>query len=172
MNNINPMNKRFPIILLIVSLFLVGIAYFLLQPRVSNMVPFIRTLRLSSFIKNTIKNNSISVQEFWQLREFYSPGIIQFNKPNLTFTSDRVVSHEDLIDKNLTLESLLPQSNNWHIVYKKTNELIATSGEDTLIYFIKPISEMAQANGFYDYKDKDKKMLENKNWYVITKIQK
>jgi len=106
------------------------------------------------------------------LREFYSPGVIQFNKPNLTFTSDRVVSHETLIDKNLLLESLLPQSYNWHIVYKKTNELIATSGEDSLIYFIKPISEMVQANGLFDYKDKDKRLLENKSWYVITKIHK
>jgi len=136
------------------------------------MVPFIRTLRLSSFIKNTIKNNSISVQEFWQLREFYSPGVIQLDKPNLTFTSNRVVSHETLIDKNLTLESLLPQSNNWHIMYKKTNELIATSGNDTIIYFIKPISEMAQANGFFDYKDKDKKFLTGKYWYVYTIISK
>jgi hypothetical protein len=31
---------------------------------------------------------------------------------------------------------------------------------------------MAQANGFFDYKDIDKKLLENKNWYVVTEIQK
>jgi len=166
------MNKRFPTILLIVSLFLVGIAYFLLQPRVSNMVPFIRELRLSSFIRNTIKNNAISAQEFWQLREFYSPGVIQFNKQNLIFISNKIISHEVLVDKKTSLQALLPKMDNWHILYKKTNELIATSGNDTIIYFIKPISEMAQANGFFDYKDKDKKFLTGKYWYVYTIISK
>ena len=146
--------------------------YFLLQPRVSNTIPFIRKLQLTTFIKNTIKNNSISAQEFWQLREFYSPGVIQVDKPNLTFTSNKITSHETLIDKAITLQSLLPKSSNWHVLYQKTNELIATSGNETFIYFIKPISEMVKANGFFDYKDKDKKLLENKSWYVVTKIQK
>lgn len=50
--------------------------------------------------------------------------------------------------------------------------MIVTKGNETRIYFIKSISEMKKANGFFDYKDKDAKMLENKNWYVVTKIQK
>jgi len=166
------MNKRFQTILSIVSLLLVVTLYFLLQPRVSNTIPFIRRIRLPIFIKNTIKNNSISAQEFWQLREFYSPGVIQFDKRNLIFTSDKITSHEFLIDKKITLQSLLPNETNWHILYKGKNELIATSGTNTFIYFVKPISEMAQANGFFDYKDKDKKLLENKNWYVATTINK
>lgn len=136
------------------------------------MFPFIQKYRLSSFIKNTVKNKTISAQEFWQLREFYSPGVIQFNKRNLIFTSNKITSHESLIDKKITLDSLISPKKSWHILYKNTNELIATSGTDTLIYFIKPVSEMAQANGFFDYKDKDKKLLENKNWYVETKIIK
>jgi len=136
------------------------------------MIPFIREYRLSSFVRNTIEHNAISAQEFWQLREFYSPGVIQFDKRNIVFTSDKITSHEFLVDKKTTLQSLLPNEKNWHISYKNTNELIATSGTDTLVYFIKPISEMAQANGFFDYKDKDKKLLEGKNWYVVTVIKK
>ncbi len=27
---------------------------------------------------------------------------------------------------------------------------------------------MVQANGFFDNVDKDKKLLENKNWYVVS----
>lgn len=57
-------------------------------------------------------------------------------------------------------------------MYQNTNELIASSGKTTYIYFIKPISEMSKANGFFDYKDQDKKLLETKNWYVETKILK
>lgn len=157
---------------LIVSCFSLLFGYFLLQPRVSNILPFIAELRLSTFIRNTIKNNYIPTQEFWQLREFYSSGIIQFNKPNLTFASDKVISHETLIGKNLTLESLLPKLNNWRIIYKNTNELIAASGKDTLIYFIKPISEMTRANAYFDNKDTDELLLKDKNWYVVTTIKK
>lgn len=166
------MNKRLQIILSIVSLFIVFSLYFLLQPRLSNIFPFIREYRLTTFIKNTIKNNTISSQEFWQLREFYSLGIIQFNKPNLTFTSNKIESKETIINKNVILQTLLPSQDNWKILYRNKNELIATKGKETFVYFIKPISEMAQANGFFDYKDKDKKLLQDKNWYVATTIVK
>jgi hypothetical protein len=172
MNNIKPMNKRFKNILLIVSLFLVLISYFLLQPRVSNIFPFIREYRLSSFIRNTIKNKNISTQEFWELREFYSPGSILLEKPNLTYTSAKIISYETLVSKDNTLKTHISFKRDWHILYQNTNELIASSGKTTYIYFIKPISEMSKANGFFDYKDQDKKLLETKNWYVETKILK
>lgn len=40
------------------------------------------------------------------------------------------------------------------------------------LFFIKPISEMSITNGFFDYKDKDKDLLEKKAWFVATKISK
>jgi len=104
------------------------------------------------------------------MREFYSPGVIQFKRPNLTFTSSKISSRETLVDKNTTLQSLLPNSIDEKIIYKNENELITTKGNKTHIYFVKPISEMATANGFFDCKDKDKKLLEDKNWYVSTTI--
>lgn len=146
-------------------------SYFLLQPRFSNIIPFVRHIRLNAFIQNTIKNNSISPQEFWQLREFYSPGNIQFNKPNLTFTSNKILSHETLIDTNITLQSLLPKKENWHVLYKNMNEFIATKGNVTFIYFIKPSSEMIKANAYFDNVETDEKLLKSKNWYVVTQIQ-
>ena len=162
---------RLNIWIIVSCLSLLG-AYFLLQPRFSNMIPFIRQSRLNTFIQNTIKNNSISPQGFWQLREFYSPGSIQFNKPSLTFTSDRIISHETLIDKNIVLETILPKKENWHILFKKENELIASKNNTLFIYFIKPTSEMIKANAYFDNKDKDEKFLKNKNWYVVTEIQR
>lgn len=57
-------------------------------------------------------------------------------------------------------------------VYQAPNELIATNAKEVVIYFIKPISEMKRANGFFDYKNKDKKLLSNKNWFVTTIITK
>lgn len=172
MNNTNTMSKRFQIMLSIVSLFFVVVFYLLLQPRVSNLTPFIRNVRLTTFIKDTVRNNSISAQEFWQLREFYSPGVIQFNNRNIVFTSNKITSFEALVATSISLQSLLPEHDKWRVVFQKKNELIATYGDETYIYFIKPISEMAQANGFFDYKDKDKKLLQGKNWYVETIIKK
>ena len=158
---------------IIVSCFSILLGYFLLQPHMSSCIPFVRELRLSSFLNHTIKNNAISTQEFWQLREFYSPGVIQFIKPNLTFTSDRILSHETLINNNVSLEDLLPRSSHLqHIVYRKKNELIVTSNNDIFVYFIKPISEMIKANAYFDNKDTDEKLLKNKNWYVVTRIKK
>lgn len=157
---------------IIVSCFGLLVSYFLFQPRVSNRIPFVREYKLSNFIRNTVKNDGIPVQEFWQLREFYSPGLIQFNKPNLIFTSNKIASHETLISNNIALKSILPKLTNWHILYKNTNELIAASGNETLIYFIKPILEMTQANAYFDNKDTDEPLLKNKNWYVVTHIQK
>lgn len=163
--------SRLNIWIIVSCLSLLG-SYFLLQPRFSNMIPFVRHSRLSAFIQNTIKNNSISPQEFWQLREFYSPGNIQFNKPNLTFTSNKIESHETLIDTNITLQSLLPKEENWHVLYKNTNEFIATKGNMTFIYFIKPSSEMIKANAYFDNVEEDSQLLKTRNWLVVTEIQK
>ena len=165
------MNKRFQIIFLIVSLFLVSISYFLLQPRASGIFPFIREYRLKAFIENTVKNHHISAQEFWELREFYYPGTIRFNKPNLLFISDKITSHETLVNKNTAFIDLIPKSIKGNVLYEDADELIVSEEDTTVIYFIKPISEMASANGFFDYRDKDKKLLENKKWYVVTQIK-
>jgi len=136
------------------------------------MVPFIREYRLSSFIKNTINNKNISAQEFWELREFYADGVIKLNRPLTTFTSSRIVSTETLVNVDETLKNIVKRDKDWNILFENDSNLIAQKNSKTVIYFIKPISEMSKANGFFDYKDKDKKILENKKWYVFTKISK
>lgn len=162
----------FPNIWIIVSCLSLLLAYLLLQPRISNIIPFVREYRLSSFISHSKKNNSISAQEFWQLREFYSPGVILLNKPKLLFTSSKITSQETLIDKKITLDEMLPKESDQQILYKNGNEQISTDESAIYVYFIKPTTDMVQANGFFDYKDKDKKLLEGKSWYVSAIIQK
>jgi hypothetical protein len=135
------------------------------------MFPFIRHTRLSSFIENTKKNNAISVQEFWQLREFYSPGIIQFNRPELIFTSQLISSTEKLVPDSTRLYDLIPTTNHGKVLYKSQNELISRMDGLIYVYFTKSISEMETANGFYDYKDKDMELVSNKNWFVSAIIK-
>lgn len=172
MNSTKPMNIRFQNILIIVSLFLVLIAYLFLQPHISNVLPFIRQHRLNSLINNSIKNKAISAQEFWEFREFYAPGTIKIDRPSMTFKSNRITSIETLVNSKSTLKAFVKRSDKWNILFENETNLIAQEDSSTYIYFIKPISEMSRANGFFDYKDKDKKMLENKKWYVYTKVSK
>lgn len=166
------MKKRFPFIFLIVSSFFFMMIYLLLQPRVSGYFPFIRKYRLDTFIKNTSAHHAISAEEFWILREFYSPGFIRFKNRDVIYTSDKIASRESLVDKGITLDSLLSLDTNWTILFNTRNEMIATNRKAYIISFIKPIEEMSTANGFFDYRDKDKKLLESKNWYVTSEIQR
>lgn len=170
MNKTNPMKKRFQNILLIVTLFLFFIFYFLLQPRVSNFIPLIREYRMQSFIKSTLKNDEISSQDFWQLREFYSPGTITFSNRNLEFKSQKSISKEVLVKNTSSLQTYTQSMRNYRIIFQKKNEIIAEKNGIIFINFIKPVAEMKKTNGFFDYEDKDKALLKDKAWFVSAQF--
>lgn len=115
---------------------------------------------LNSLLNKVEKTNKIDAQEFWKMREFYYPGSITFakvaseNKPHTIFRSSYITSYEYLVPSNTFKEGISVKRN----------------GKVTEIIFIKPISEMKKANGFFDYNDKDKKLLEGKYWFVYTTI--
>jgi len=170
---------RFKNILFILSFFGLILTYSLLQQRISGIFPFIRKHRLNTFLLHIKNKGVISSQEFWQFREFYYPGVIQFNrnnailgKPFLIFLSKKIESKEILVHEKTTFDSVLPNLKAWTINYRNKNEIVASNEKRLLILFVKPISEMSQANGFFDYKDKDKKILEGKRWYVYSEIRK
>ncbi|PIY68532.1 hypothetical protein COY90_05385 [Candidatus Roizmanbacteria bacterium CG_4_10_14_0_8_um_filter_39_9] len=149
------------------------------SPRYSSVFfPSQRAERLQGFITNTQSHGLINAQDFWKLREMYYPGILTFNKnaypnPFVTFKSDKITSYESLIP--------LPDLNRkWppvnitgkKILFENKNELIYFEEKNVVrIVFIKPISEMITANAFYDYKDKDKKLLQDKAWYVTASVK-
>lgn len=142
------------IILLLVLLF---------HPTLSSVLfPWKRQLSLNSYINKIQKTQTLDGQEFWKWRESYYPGSITFQKiasantPHTVFTSKYISSYEYLVDSNT-------MGNKISINKNKNN---------TDIVFIKPLSEMKRANGFFDYKDKDKKLLEGKFWLVVTSIDK
>lgn len=127
---------------------------------------------MKSFIKNTLKNNIISAKEFWQLREFYSPGIITFDNKILEYKSQKVTSREILVKKTDYLQTHVQPTKDYQIIFQRKNELITKKDGVTFIYFIKPISEMRTANGFFDYEDKDKALLRDKMWLVVAQFSK
>lgn len=160
-----------------------------LHPTTSVVVfPFKRTKMLNSFLTKIDTTKRIDAREFWQFREFYYPGSLTVDKKGIkdpasptiplayesylftVFRSSKITSYEYLVTKN-TLDLIVPNSDEW----KKfpNSSLVYKSADDSIsLVFIMPISEMVKANGFLDYKDKDKKLLEGKYWMVITNISK
>lgn len=160
-----------------------------LHPTTSVVVfPVKRAQMLNSFLANIDATKSIDAQGFWQFREFYYPGTLIVDKSGIkdssspsiplayepylftVFHSSKIASYEYLVTKN-TLDLIVPKSDEWKIfpnsslAYKHTDDSVS-------LVFIKPISEMVRANGFLDYKDKDKKLLDGKYWLVVTTIAK
>jgi len=156
------------------------------------MIPFVREYRLSAFISNTIKAHHISAQEFWQLREFYSPGLGVLNKegvktsdysinypfqlnnvgnPFFVYSSKHIQSSEYMVDASLNPLKIL-NDKAWKTMFKTNNEYIFSNKNTTLIIFIKPVAEMKQANGFIAYGDQDKEFVKNKEWLVVSILKK
>lgn len=131
---------------------------------------------LSSFISSTKKRGKINPQEFWALREIFAPGVISVDKPAtvspfLVFKSSKITSDELLVPAAGNNSRTLPTVPRKQQVDFRTNtELIYHDNTTMHIFFLKPISEMVKANATYDYKDKDKKFLEGKLWFVETTI--
>lgn len=74
------------------------------------------------------------------------------------------------------------ESNEYIIDYDNAKYLSVFTGEEKYklvehqdryeLYFMKSIKDMSITNGFFDYKDKDKELLNNKIWFVATRISK
>jgi len=171
--------------------------YSLFAPKLSSFLyPIKRHSILDNFLKNTSINHTIDAKLFWQLRDNYYPGYIDIDKnglhplnefplvknvpieigknliPIIHFSSRLISSYEVLLEKSKTKALLLKNNDDWITILHNNNEIILTKDKYIVIVFIKSISEMSKANGLYEYKDRDKKLLANKNWYVITVIER
>lgn len=182
------------------GLFAVIILCFLFfVPKVASaLFPFKRQMLLHNFMGVVQKEKTVDPQTFWEFREFYSPGYYTVNKtglsqnqiqiaeksigifltkqPNtnifLSFTSPHLHSMEALV----TTSSLGNVVNDQTIEKAKVllagnNETVFTDAKgDTYILFLKPVSDMQTANGYFDYKDVDKNIVQGKYWLDITKL--
>jgi len=166
---------------LISKYFIISLILFLsclfLIPKVSVRIPgFKRTYLRQRFLAQIKKEKRIDFQSFWQFREFYSPGYFVFDKttnPFLIYKSPLIYSEERLI----TDDKLSNYYNEKELLSKK----IILKTKDTLVYyqdktavkiiFIKPKEDMEKTIGYFDYKEKDKELVKDKNWLNITYIR-
>jgi hypothetical protein len=155
----------FTIIIIILGLFC------LLQPKIKAKIGLKNNKLLDTFIRETIINKKINVQEFWKLREFYCPGSFIFdrNKPTfLTYSCNYLKSYDSLVSESTIIVS--KEIKQKDIIVNNRNVLITKDKQDIIILFIVRTEEMEKANGFFDYKEKDKKLLKNKYWLDKTII--
>lgn len=173
--------------------------FLFLTPKVSaRLFPFVSGNKLNTFIQETESSKTIDPRNYWEFREFYSPGSFHFSKtglpkqsispvlnkadlsqlinsnhmPFLLFTSPKLESVDFLTDST-TLESILPtlKQINTGVVLKTNTELIYRKDSSTLVMvFLKNHEEMKSANGFFDYRIADKKLTEGKYWFNVTVI--
>lgn len=170
----------------------------LLPPTKTSILPFIFRQNFSDFIAQTISENKIDTQNFWQLREFASPGYFILKKegldnetarefiknqkieistanlyPFLLFSSERWKSIEFLAKHNAW--SLISSQLKNHcniLIFISPNEIICKRKNNSIIIaFIKSQKEMLKSNGFFDVKGRDGKIVEGNKWLVISVVK-
>lgn len=184
---------------LLFNLVVIIVLFLLLTPKVSaRLFPFASEYRLHTFIENTQSHNAIDAEDYWEFREFYSPGSFIFSKtglpqneanhmlrefevsvnhervntPFLIFNSGRIKSIDFLTDAH-QMNNIVEQElvNNKELIIQTDNAIMYRKNPTTFILiFLKTPEEMRKANGFFDYREADKELTENKYWFNITQI--
>lgn len=190
-------NKDYLFVFLL--LVIIVISFLILTPKVASMLfPQKRQMVLQSFISSTKQTNKIDPQKFWEFREFYSPGYFTFNRNGLTNTQIKTVENKTGISVDMNNVSRIflsftsPHLNSYEALVSavKLSDVVNVqtlgsketifSNNNTLIYkdstkrthiiFLKPLSEMERANGFFNYNDTDKSIVQGKNWLEVTTL--
>lgn len=187
-------DKKNTLLFYSVTTLIILISFFLFVPKISSsLFPFKRHMLWDTFLTQVQKDRKIDPQKYWEFREFYSPGYFTDNKTastdeitnalkkygikgDRTFTTLLVfhAKNAESIDTLTTMTKFdaiiapLPHNN---ILFKNNDSLIYKPDEThVVITFLKPLSEMEKANGFFDYREKDKELVKGKMWFNITKL--
>lgn len=161
----------------------------ILTPKLSANFPIKRQRTLNTFLQQTEQNQAIDAREFWQFREFYSPGHFFLAKDgnaieNIPYVdslkikqqviSDQsyfVSSNMQSIDGLTTSSSLsaimrLPQTS---FLIKKNTLVVYKTPHTVVMAFLLPPSVLKTTNGFL-YKTPDSE-LQGKYWVDISVVK-
>lgn len=194
--NIN-MKLKQPVIFIPLVIFIVALCSLTLLPKLtSSIYPQKRAVILNQFIASTEKNGSLNPQEYWQFRDFYSPGFYSFNRHGLgkdktstfintthimltdptaniflKFTSPKLTSLDILTSKSTLDDVVSMNGSNKNIIYNdKTTKIFRQTPNTITILFEKTGNDMKKANGFFDYQNEDKNVTDGKYWLNITEL--
>lgn len=135
--------------------------------------PIKKTALWKSFVAKTIADKKIDPKAFWEFREFYCPGYFRFNRnasssPFLEYNCDALKSSDSFTLQNTIAPFLQEQPQD--IIFQNDSSIIFQKQNTAFIIFILPVEEMEKANGFFDYKEKDKELVKGKFWVNITSV--
>lgn len=180
-------------ILIIITVILVT-GFLIMQPKISSNFPGIRNSRLNTFIESSIQSQSIDLQKYWEVREFYSPGETELflsptfhtsSKPNRPifesildqscqpqkysrFTSNLVTAETYLVINTCQIP-VFPE--NQTILLNTDSDKIFKTSNSIVIYSMRKPEEMAIADGFlsFDYRNAEfRNKISNKNIFIAT----
>lgn len=158
------------------------------EPKVAALVTPKSQARLFKLIGETKTKNSVDIRDFWQFREFYSPGtytynpngvkipptLISLSKPNmfksvLSFSSPKLISVGGHTKLSSIPQTILPQGTSQILVNKPQTLLIKETQDSYLLIFVRSIMDEKKANGFLQHEtDKDNEA--GNYWLSITRI--
>lgn len=164
-----------------------------MQPRVD--VAGSNNRKFQEYKKSLERDLTVEPQQFWEIREFYGKGDILFSKDSLDKDKVRSALHNIGISLKdpaakpfmlyvsprwITIDSFVSSTDIIKLVDLQDQKI--TKGTTTNIYiddqdnkkivllFVKPISELEKANGYFDYKQWDKELLKDKYWLSASVI--
>jgi hypothetical protein len=153
---------------LIVIFCIIVVCFLLLQPKISSLLfPIKQQYMLNTFVNSVKQDKTLNLQKYWEFREFYSPGSFVYEKNGLVTKQNAAINEFVALDKKATPQLLfssakvvsvggrtknntLPMINTWqhNIILHTSSELLLENNGSLSLYFLKPISEVAKANGF------------------------
>jgi hypothetical protein len=172
--------------------------YLFLQPHIAGLLfsPS-RTAQWNTFLKKTAMQKRIDPKEYWKLREFYNGGhfIFRFDglgpqhvreftefgevRINKSFVermflrrySERLNSVDGLaFSKDLASLYTGTDAKEFKRVFETSDSFILEEKKNSfVIFFVKDIAEMREANGFINYIDY-REFLSDKFWVSFTRI--
>lgn len=152
-----------------------------------------RQQMLNGFISTIVKESDLDVSEFWKFREFYSPGYFTHNETNvnyvqpfvivnnlktsgiiselLTYNSKLLKSHDSLLDEDVDLTEIVATFEDADVLINSNKLCLFEMDNRYHLYFIKPIDQMMEVNGLFDYRSGERELLKNKVWFNYTVIE-
>jgi len=173
----------------ITALFLIGPLLF--HPTLHIFQAFERKEKLSHFLTDMQKPD-FTMREYWEFREFYSPGNFTFNprtvtvagalqfntiaEPRdtlLTFTSPHLSSTDQII--NATVAAAIPElygsvANAQMLAQFPDRVAFQTRDGKIHLIFLRSTDEMVKTLGLFDYGKNEMNIIKNKSWLNETII--
>lgn len=156
---------------------------------------------LTAFVQHINDEQKFDLAAYWKFREFYSPGSFSFNpeivdaQQTFRFTAlphydnDFLYYHSPDMYSVDTITS--SSSGDWErgriakikasvqnqndIVFSDDTTLLYYKSPQTLeLYLIRPTPFLYRVNGFFDYTDEEKRLLQYKQWqhYAVINLPK